>query len=141
MILWNDQDFHLLFYSIRLCFFFAPQTFCFVQEILILCSLQAVDIGLEDNSDEQLNTRLLPGQQLTLLHLLVLTLRSIYSIQLDNNYFTGEAVVAEAQNVLMYAPVSEKQGKSGILTVTNFKLSFVTTEERHREVRPLFYLI
>ena len=61
MILWNDQDFHLLFYSIRLCFFFAPQTFCFVQEILILCSLQAVDIGLEDNSDEQLNTRLLPG--------------------------------------------------------------------------------
>lgn len=48
--------------------------------------------------------------------------------------FTGEAVVAEAQNVLMYAPLSEKQGKSGILTVTNFKLSFVTTEERHREV-------
>lgn len=48
----------------------------------------------------------------------------------------GEAVVAEAQNVLMYAPLSERQGKSGILTVTNFKLSFVTTEERHREVRP-----
>ncbi|KAJ1532085.1 hypothetical protein ONE63_000714 [Megalurothrips usitatus] len=64
-----------------------------------------VDIGVEENFNEQLNTRLLPG----------------------------EAVVAEAQNVLMYAPLSEKQGKSGILIVTNFKLSFVTTEERHRE--------
>lgn len=70
---------------------------------------KAVDIALEENFIETLNTRLLPG----------------------------EAVVAEAQNVLMYAPLSEKQGKSGILTVTNFKLSFVTTEERHREERGL----
>ncbi|XP_026289690.1 myotubularin-related protein 10-A isoform X2 [Frankliniella occidentalis] len=68
-----------------------------------------VDIGLEENFDETLNTRLL----------------------------AGEAVVAEAQNVLMFAPLSEKKGKSGILTVTNFKLSFVTTEERPRDERGL----
>lgn len=48
---------------------------------------------------------------------------------------TGEVVIAEAQNVLMFAPVSEqKQGKSGTLSVTNFKLSFVTTEDYPRDV-------
>ena len=44
-------------------------------------------------------------------------------------------MIAEAQNVLLFAPVSEhKQGKSGSLSVTNFKLTFVTAEERPREV-------
>lgn len=39
----------------------------------------------------------------------------------------GEVLIAEAQNVLLFAPVTEqKQGKSGTLGVTNFKLSFVT---------------
>lgn len=42
----------------------------------------------------------------------------------------GEAVVAKAQNVLMFEPVSEsKQGISGVLAVTNFKLSFVTADD------------
>ncbi|KAG8224111.1 hypothetical protein J437_LFUL001805 [Ladona fulva] len=41
----------------------------------------------------------------------------------------SEAVVAEAQNVLMLTPFSNhKQGISGSLSVTNFKLSFITTD-------------
>lgn len=48
--------------------------------------------------------------------------------------------IAEAQNVLMFSPVTEnKQGKSGVLLVTNFKLSFVTTEEHTKEV--IIYLV
>jgi len=51
-------------------------------------------------------------------------------------------VIAEAQNVLLFAPVSEqKQGKSGSLSVTNFKLTFVTAEERPREVSKCIELI
>jgi myotubularin-related protein 10/11/12 len=50
-------------------------------------------------------------------------------------------VIAEAQNVLLFAPVSEqKQGKSGSLSVTNFKLTFVTTEERPKEVSQFIVL-
>ncbi|XP_075226762.1 myotubularin-related protein 10-A isoform X2 [Lycorma delicatula] len=57
-----------------------------------------------------------------------------FTDQLSTRTLQGEMVIAEAQNVLMFAPVSEnKQGKSGILTVTNFKLSFVTTDERPRD--------
>jgi myotubularin-related protein 10/11/12 len=56
--------------------------------------------------------------------------------------FKGEVVIAEAQNVLLFAPVSEqKQGKSGSLSVTNFKLTFVTAEERPREVSNCIELI
>jgi myotubularin-related protein 10/11/12 len=56
--------------------------------------------------------------------------------------FKGEVVIAEAQNVLLFAPVSEqKQGKSGSLSVTNFKLTFVTAEERPREVSKCIELI
>lgn len=41
----------------------------------------------------------------------------------------GEAIVAKAQNVLMFEAVSEsKQGISGVLCVTNFKLTFVTAD-------------
>ncbi|XP_012531501.1 myotubularin-related protein 12 [Monomorium pharaonis] len=41
----------------------------------------------------------------------------------------GEVLIAEAQNVLMFSPVSDlKQGISGILSVTNFKLTFVTSD-------------
>ena len=50
-------------------------------------------------------------------------------------------MIAEAQNVLLFAPVSEqKQGKSGNLSVTNFKLSFVTTEERAKEVNFIYLM-
>ncbi|KAF3427363.1 hypothetical protein E2986_04716 [Frieseomelitta varia] len=42
----------------------------------------------------------------------------------------GESFVTKAQNVLMFSPVSDlNQGTSGILSVTNFKLTFVTTDE------------
>ncbi|XP_039291181.1 myotubularin-related protein 10-B [Nilaparvata lugens] len=46
----------------------------------------------------------------------------------------GEMVIAEANYVLMFAPVSQhKHGKSGTLTVTNFKLSFVTADDKQKE--------
>lgn len=46
----------------------------------------------------------------------------------------GEIVIAEAQGVLMFSPVGDlKQGTSGILSVTNFKLTFITTEETSGE--------
>ena len=50
----------------------------------------------------------------------------------ENNIklLAGEAVVAKAQHVLMFEPVSEsKQGISGFLSVTNFKLTFVTSDD------------
>ncbi|XP_067005346.2 myotubularin-related protein 10-B [Anabrus simplex] len=54
--------------------------------------------------------------------------------ELNPRLLPGEMVIAEAQNVLLFAPVSKQnQGKSGTLSVTNFKLSFVTTEERPKE--------
>ncbi|XP_049790942.1 myotubularin-related protein 10-B [Schistocerca nitens] len=54
--------------------------------------------------------------------------------ELNPRILAGEVVIAEAQNVLMFAPVSEqKHGKSGTLYVTNFKLSFVTTDDRAQE--------
>ncbi|XP_071447286.1 myotubularin-related protein 10-B [Hetaerina americana] len=41
----------------------------------------------------------------------------------------GELFVTKAQNVLMLTPFSNnKQGISGTLTITNFKLSFITTD-------------
>ncbi|KAG7210302.1 hypothetical protein KM043_011844 [Ampulex compressa] len=43
---------------------------------------------------------------------------------------SSEVVISEAQNVLMFSPVGDfKQGTSGILAVTNFKLSFITTDD------------
>lgn len=57
-----------------------------------------------------------------------------FSEQLNPRCLPGEMTIAEAQNVLMFSPVTEnKQGKSGVLLVTNFKLSFVTTEEHTKE--------
>lgn len=59
----------------------------------------------------------------------------------DNNVklLPGEVVIAEAQSVLMFSPVSDlKQGISGILAVTNFKLTFITTEDSNSEVN-IFY--
>lgn len=48
---------------------------------------------------------------------------------------SGEMVIAEAQSVLLFTPVtSQKTGKSGVLTVTNFRLSFKTSEEKPAEV-------
>uniref|UniRef100_A0A1B6ECB3 Myotubularin phosphatase domain-containing protein n=1 Tax=Clastoptera arizonana TaxID=38151 RepID=A0A1B6ECB3_9HEMI len=56
------------------------------------------------------------------------------SDQLTPRCLPGEMTIAEAQNVLWFSPVTEnKQGKSGVLFVTNFKLSFVTTEEYTKE--------
>ncbi|OXU27288.1 hypothetical protein TSAR_008542 [Trichomalopsis sarcophagae] len=47
----------------------------------------------------------------------------------------GEAVVAKAQNVLMFEPVSEsKQGISGVLSVTNFKLTFITADDNGDDI-------
>lgn len=41
-------------------------------------------------------------------------------------------IFAEAENVLLFTPVKEKKcGKSGALFVTNFKLAFVTSIEKH----------
>ncbi|XP_012259111.1 myotubularin-related protein 10-B [Athalia rosae] len=46
----------------------------------------------------------------------------------------GEVIIATAQNVLMFAPVGDlSQGISGILSLTNFKLSFVTTDDASNE--------
>ncbi|XP_011501148.1 PREDICTED: myotubularin-related protein 10-B [Ceratosolen solmsi marchali] len=47
----------------------------------------------------------------------------------------GEAVVAKGQNVLMFEPVSEsKQGISGVLSITNFKLTFVTADDNGDDI-------
>uniref|UniRef100_A0A8D8YZH2 Myotubularin-related protein 12 n=1 Tax=Cacopsylla melanoneura TaxID=428564 RepID=A0A8D8YZH2_9HEMI len=52
-----------------------------------------------------------------------------YLEQFTPKLLSGEMVVAEAQNVLLYRPVSDhKSGQSGVLFVTNFKLSFVTSD-------------
>lgn len=49
----------------------------------------------------------------------------------------GEVLIAKAQNVLMFAPVGDlTQGISGVLSVTNFKLSFLTTDDTNSEVSP-----
>lgn len=53
--------------------------------------------------------------------------------------FTGEVTIAEANNVLKFAPLkTNKTGISGTLFVTNFKVSFVTslpvdTKVSHRD--------
>ncbi|XP_054262707.1 myotubularin-related protein 10-B-like isoform X1 [Macrosteles quadrilineatus] len=57
-----------------------------------------------------------------------------FSEQLSPRCLPGEMVIAEATHVLLFSPVSEhKRGKSGSLIVTNFKLSFVTTEEYDKD--------
>ncbi|XP_063991002.1 myotubularin-related protein 10-B [Diachasmimorpha longicaudata] len=46
----------------------------------------------------------------------------------------GEVLIAEAQNVLMFSPVGDlKQGISGTLSVTNFKLTFITSDDLNGE--------
>lgn len=51
----------------------------------------------------------------------------------------GEILITKAQNVLMFSPVSDlNQGTSGILSVTNFKLTFVTADDTGREVSKSF---
>lgn len=48
-------------------------------------------------------------------------------------------IIAEAQSVLLFTPVNEqKTGVSGVLFVTNFRLSFVTSNEKHLKVNLLF---
>lgn len=48
----------------------------------------------------------------------------------------GEVLIAEAQSVLMFSPVSDlKQGISGNLSVTNFKLTFITSDDLNEEVK------
>lgn len=57
-----------------------------------------------------------------------------FSEQLTPRILPGEMIIAEAQNVLLFTPVtSQKTGKSGVLTVTNFKLSFVTSQSKPAE--------
>lgn len=44
-------------------------------------------------------------------------------------------IIATAQKVLMFTPVKEqKTGQIGVLYVTNFRLSFVTSQEKYVEV-------
>ncbi|EEZ98180.1 myotubularin-related protein 10-B [Tribolium castaneum] len=46
-------------------------------------------------------------------------------------FLDGETVVCEAQKVLLYAPLSDrKKATLGVLTVTTFKLSFASAEDR-----------
>ncbi|KAL6256583.1 hypothetical protein P5V15_012694 [Pogonomyrmex californicus] len=55
---------------------------------------------------------------------------------IENNIklLPGEVLIAEAQSVLMFSPVSDlKQGISGVLSVTNFKLTFVTSSDSNGE--------
>ncbi|KAL7296376.1 hypothetical protein TKK_0010390 [Trichogramma kaykai] len=55
---------------------------------------------------------------------------------------SGEAIVAKAKNVLMFEPVSElKQGISGLLAITNFKLTFVTAEENVDDIHQQNHLL
>lgn len=43
----------------------------------------------------------------------------------------GELVIGVAHNVLLYSPVSEQpKGRLGSLFVTNYKLSFITSDEQ-----------
>ncbi|XP_076237687.1 myotubularin-related protein 10-B [Calliopsis andreniformis] len=54
----------------------------------------------------------------------------------ENNikFINGEIFISKAQNVLMFSPVSDlKQGTSGILSVTSFKLTFITTDDTNGE--------
>lgn len=51
----------------------------------------------------------------------------------------GEIFITKAENVLMFSPVSDlNQGTSGILSVTNFKLTFVTTDDTNGEVNKYY---
>lgn len=51
-------------------------------------------------------------------------------------------IIAEAQSVLLFTPVNEqKTGISGVLFVTNFRLSFVTSNEKHLKVNFKFNII
>lgn len=55
-----------------------------------------------------------------------------FSELFSQNLLIGEMIIAEAQNVLLFTPVSDcKTGQSGVLFVTNFKLSFVTSERNN----------
>ncbi|XP_051168086.1 myotubularin-related protein 12 [Leptopilina boulardi] len=54
----------------------------------------------------------------------------------ENNIklLNGESIAASAKNVLMFSPVGDfKKGISGVLVVTNFKLTFLTTEHANGE--------
>ncbi|XP_003246575.1 myotubularin-related protein 10-B [Acyrthosiphon pisum] len=52
--------------------------------------------------------------------------------ELSPKLHPGEMIIAEAQSVLLFTPVNEqKTGISGVLFVTNFRLSFITSNEKH----------
>lgn len=72
-----------------------------------------------------------------LLHYIVILYFNLIIITI----ITGEMIIAEAQNVLLFTPVNEqKSGQSGVLFVTNFRLSFITSHEKHLEVN-LYYML
>ncbi|XP_050542785.1 myotubularin-related protein 10-B [Daktulosphaira vitifoliae] len=59
---------------------------------------------------------------------------SFIEYELSPKLHPGEMIIAEAQNVLLFTPVNEnKSGQSGVLFVTNFRLSFVTSQEKQLE--------
>lgn len=57
-----------------------------------------------------------------------------FNEQLTPKTLRGEMIIAKAHYVLLFTPItSQKNGKSGVLTVTNFRLSFVTSEDKPAE--------
>lgn len=95
--------------------------------------LQKLNSSTDDSFNELLTPKTLRGITLFFWVIVALTF-------CDANFckISGEMIIAEAQNVLLFTPVtSQKTGKSGVLTVTNFRLSFVTSEEKPVEVSHL----
>lgn len=64
-------------------------------------------------------------------------------INSKNFYILGELLIAETENVALYTSLSEPRNqKKGVLTVTNFKLSFIPTndDDEYPEVQQSFFL-
>lgn len=64
---------------------------------------------------------------------LLLIIQLVSIITSFNCFFhlLGELTVAEANSVLMFAPLTDgNQGKTGLLVVTNFKVTFITSDTK-----------
>lgn len=69
------------------------------------------------------------------IRILIFFFKYYFCMNLIEVFFLGEMIIAEAQNVLLFTPVNEqKTGQSGVLFVTNFRLSFVTSHKKYLEV-------
>lgn len=64
------------------------------------------------------------------------TASEFFDMELQPNLLPGEHMVGEADSILKFAPYSEgKQGMSGKLCATNFKLTFVTADRSSYELQ------